>query len=118
MQRAACLSVMTPKSTCADLAGLQAAAGTFCSLSNLLPTPTSILDGPAAFPPSPPQVSMPVQDAHNFAESASGTGALSHHHSVRAEEDVSIQQAVKSLHVVLTFLAEIQDYMLHRRDSY
>ncbi|BDA51042.1 hypothetical protein COCOBI_17-2620 [Coccomyxa sp. Obi] len=54
-KRAACLSVMTPKGACAGLAGLQAAAGTCCSLSNLLPTPTSVLDGPTAFPPSPPQ---------------------------------------------------------------
>ncbi|KAK9902141.1 hypothetical protein WJX75_005728 [Coccomyxa subellipsoidea] len=53
-KRAASLKVMSPRLG-ADLVGLRACAGTCGSLTDLLPTPTSVLDGPAAFPPSPPQ---------------------------------------------------------------
>lgn len=56
VQRAASLKVMSPRLG-ADLVGLRACAGTCGSLTDLLPTPTSVLDGPAAFPPSPPEVS-------------------------------------------------------------
>ncbi|EIE21234.1 hypothetical protein COCSUDRAFT_43545 [Coccomyxa subellipsoidea C-169] len=54
-KRAATLSVMTPPALRADVVRLRAGAGTCGSLTDLLPTPTSVLDGPAAFPPSPPQ---------------------------------------------------------------